>query len=149
MDISVWGVYRTILISPTWQNIWNGATALLVAKIELKDLSISEPFEELLSWNSESKLITPKYITDTYFGTIVAIFHFLFSVFSVCNVFSNPWAGPKAGCATCFPWIHYNCSRGIQVARLAFGACSGVRKNITHKKQTEKQKLKMATMAQK
>jgi len=27
--------------------------------------------------------------------------------------------------------------------------CSGVRKNITYKKQTEKQKLKMATMAPK
>ena len=42
-------------------------------KLELKDLSISELFEELLSWNSESKLIIPKYITGTYFGDIVAI----------------------------------------------------------------------------
>ena len=45
-------------------------------KWELKDLSISESFEELLSWNSESKLIIPKYITSTYFGAIVAIFNF-------------------------------------------------------------------------
>ena len=22
MDISIWGVYRNVLISPTWQNIW-------------------------------------------------------------------------------------------------------------------------------
>ena len=31
----------------------------------------------------------------------------------------------------------------------ALGDRSGVRKNITHRKQTEKQKLKMATMAPK
>ena len=43
-------------------------------KLELKDLSISELFEELLSWNLESKLIILKYITSTYFGAIVAIF---------------------------------------------------------------------------
>jgi len=35
------------------------------------------------------------------------------------------------------------------VAGPAFGAHSGVRKVITHRKQTEKQKLKMATMAPK
>ena len=34
-----------------------------------------------------------------------------------------------------------------QVAGLAFGVCSGVRKNITDRKQTEKQRLKIATMA--
>ena len=45
-------------------------------KLELKDLSISEPFEELLSWNLESKRITPKYITGTYFGAVTAIFDF-------------------------------------------------------------------------
>ena len=43
-------------------------------KFDLNDLSISELFEELLSLNSESKLITPKYITSTYFGAIVAMF---------------------------------------------------------------------------
>ena len=42
-------------------------------KLELNDLFISELFEDLLSLNSESKLITPKYTTDTYFGAIVAI----------------------------------------------------------------------------
>ena len=44
----------------------NGATAFLVAwwhKLEQKKLSISQLFEEVMSWNSESKLITPKYIT--------------------------------------------------------------------------------------
>ena len=56
----------------------NSGTAFLVAKFDLKDLSISESFEELLSWNSKSKLITPKYITGTYFGVIVAIFNFFF-----------------------------------------------------------------------
>ena len=45
-------------------------------KLELNDLSISEFFEDLLSWNSESKLITPKFITGTYFGAIVAILNF-------------------------------------------------------------------------
>ena len=49
-------------------------------KLELKDLSISELFEEPLSWNLESKLITPKYITGTYFGAIV----FLFFQFDFC-----------------------------------------------------------------
>ena len=51
--------------------------------MELKDLSIFELFEELLSWNLESKLITPKYITDTYFSAIAAILEF-------CDI----WAGP-------------------------------------------------------
>ena len=50
-------------------------------KLELNDLSISELFDDLLSWNLESKLITPKYITGTYFGGIMAIFNFCFSVF--------------------------------------------------------------------
>ena len=45
----------------------------LVAKKELKDLSMSESFKELLSWNSESKLFTPKFSTGNYFGDIVAI----------------------------------------------------------------------------
>ena len=43
---------------------------------ELKDLSISELFEELLSLNSESKMIIPKYVTGTYFGVIVGILIF-------------------------------------------------------------------------
>ena len=49
---------------------------LKVAKIDLKDVSLSESFEELLSWNLEYKLITPKYIASTYFGAIVAISNF-------------------------------------------------------------------------
>ena len=44
--------------------------------MELKYLSISELFEELQSWNSESKLITLKSITGTYFGAIVAMLNF-------------------------------------------------------------------------
>ena len=34
---------------------------------------IYQPFEQLESLYLESKLITPKYLTDTYFGDIVAI----------------------------------------------------------------------------
>ena len=70
-------------IEPYWsaQDDWifeNGATAFLVTKIGPKWIPISELFEDLLSWNLESKLITPKYITGTYFGAIVAIFNFFF-----------------------------------------------------------------------
>ena len=54
--------YLKIVLLPSWRQ-----------KLELKDISISELFEELLCWNSESKLITPKYITGTYFVDIVAI----------------------------------------------------------------------------
>jgi len=42
-------------------------------KLELKVLSIYELFEDLLSWKSESKLITPKYFTSPYLGNKVAI----------------------------------------------------------------------------
>ena len=53
-------------------------------KLELNDLSISDLFEDLLSWNSESKLITPKNITGTYYGAIMAIlilvFQFVFCI---------------------------------------------------------------------
>ena len=51
----------------------------------------------------ESKLITPKYITGTYFGAIVAIFN---SIFTVCflgvMLFLTPERAPKAGPATCW-----------------------------------------------
>ena len=47
-------------------------------KLELNDLSISELFDDLLSWNSESKLITSKNITGTYLGAIMEIFNFSF-----------------------------------------------------------------------
>ena len=72
-----------VSIEPYWsaQNdriFESGTTAFLVAKIGTKDLSISESFEELPSWNLESKLITPKYITRTYFGAIVAILNFCY-----------------------------------------------------------------------
>ena len=49
-------------------------------KLDLNEFPISELFEELLSWNLESKLIAPKYITTTYFGAIVGILNFVFSV---------------------------------------------------------------------
>ena len=72
-------------------------------KLELNDLSISELFEDLLSWNLESKLITPKYITGTYFAAIMAIFNFSFSVCFLCVMFFlSPERTPKAGPATCF-----------------------------------------------
>ena len=45
-------------------------------KFNQKELSIFELFEELLSWNSKSKLIILKYITGIYFGAIVAISNF-------------------------------------------------------------------------
>jgi len=54
--------YLKLALLPSW---WQ--------KLELKDLSKSELFEELLSWNLEYKLITPNYITGTYFGYILAI----------------------------------------------------------------------------
>ena len=45
-----------------------------------------------------SKLITPKYITSTYFGTVVAIFDFSFSVcFLYVIFFLTPEWSPKAG----------------------------------------------------
>ena len=91
-----------VSIEPYWsaQYDWifeNGATAFLVAKIWTKIISISELFEELLSLNLESKLITPKYITGTYFGAIVAIFNFCFSVcFLYVMFFLTPEWAPKA-----------------------------------------------------
>ena len=94
MDISLWGVYRTILISPTWLNNWKWCHWW--QKLELTDLFISELFEDLLSWNSVSKLITPRYITCAYFGAIVAIFNFIFSVCLLYVMFFNSWAGPQS-----------------------------------------------------
>lgn len=41
-------------------------------KIEPKDLSISQPFEELESLNSESNQAASKYITGTHFGAMAA-----------------------------------------------------------------------------
>ena len=71
-------------------------------KLDLNELSISELFEDLLSWNLESKLITPKNITGTYFGAIMAIFNFSFSVYFLYVIyFLTPEGAPKAGPATC------------------------------------------------
>ena len=39
--------------------------------------------------NLESKLITPKYITSTYFGAIAAIFNSIFQYVSMSNVIFN------------------------------------------------------------
>ena len=44
--------------------------------MELKDFSTSQPFEDLESWNIEYEQITPKYITDTYFGEMTTILEF-------------------------------------------------------------------------
>ena len=84
-------------------------------KLDLNEFPISELFEDPLSWNPESKLITPKYITGTHSSAIVAIFNFCFLVrFPCANVRkkylhteNNPknknWAGPqKSTHATCF-----------------------------------------------
>merc|ERR1712239_94255 len=72
-------------------------------KLDLNEFPISELFEDLLSSNLESKLITPKYITGTYFGAIVAIFN---SIFTVCflgvMLFLTPERAPKASPATCW-----------------------------------------------
>ena len=70
-----------VSIEPYWsaQYDWifeNNATAFLVQKLELNGWTISELLEDLLSLNLEYKLITPKYITGTYFGAIVAILNF-------------------------------------------------------------------------
>ena len=76
-------------------------------KLDLDELSISEMFEDLLSWNLESKLITPKNITGTYFGAIMAIFNFSFSVYFLYVIFFLTLEGaPKAGPATCFYYFH-------------------------------------------
>ena len=58
--------YLKVVPLPSW---WQ--------KLELKYLSISELFEELRSWNSESKLITPKYMIGIYFGAMAAILDFV------------------------------------------------------------------------
>ena len=46
--------------------------------MELKDISISQPFEELDSWNLESNQVASKYITGTHFGAIVAFLDFFY-----------------------------------------------------------------------
>ena len=61
---SMTGYLKVVPLPSRWQ------------KLKLKDLSISEQFEELLSRNLEFELITPEYITGTYFGAIVAILNF-------------------------------------------------------------------------
>ena len=105
-------------------------------KLELKDLSIIELFKELLSWNSESKLITPKYITGTYFGAIVAIFNFNFAVcFLGVMLFLTPERAPKAGLVTwifLFLWNHllllilYNSNRASSVRSNTDTYCKGL-----------------------
>ena len=58
------GYLKLAPVAPSWQ------------KVKLKDISISQSFEELQSLNSESKLITPKYLTCTYLSYMVAILDF-------------------------------------------------------------------------
>ena len=69
-------------------------------KLELKDLSIYEPFKEVLSWNSESKVITPKYITGSSVCAIVSIFNLCFSVcFRYVMFFlTQDWASKAGPC---------------------------------------------------
>ena len=123
-------------------------------KLDLNELSISELFEDLLSWNLESKLITPKHITGTYFGAIMAIFNFSFSVYFLYVIFFLTLErAPKASPATCFQLFISNFAADIlylsrdfyvyktiyrkgkkQVAGPALGARSGVRKKIIYRK---------------
>ena len=98
-----WILVFEVFIEPYWsaqhERIFeNGATASWWYKLKLKDISIYESFEELLSWNLESKLITPKYITSIYFGAIVTIFNFcfFFSYFLCVMFFLTPEKTSKA-----------------------------------------------------
>jgi len=87
--------YLKIVPLPSW---WQ--------KFDLNELSISELFEDLVSWNLECKLITPKYITDTYFDAIMVIFNFIFLVCFVYVIFFlTPERAPKAGPSTCFVYF--------------------------------------------
>ena len=89
--------YLKIVPLPSW---WQ--------KLDLNELSISQLFEDLLSWNLESKLIAPKNITSTYFGAIMAIFNFSFLVYFLYVIFSlTPEWAPKAGSATCYIKCHF------------------------------------------
>ena len=83
MITSRWVLGFEVSIEPYWSAqhdriFESGATAFLVAKIWTINSSISESFEELLSWNSKLKLITHKCISGTYFGAIVAILNFCY-----------------------------------------------------------------------
>ena len=70
----------------------------------------------------ESKLITPKYITGTYFGAIVAIFNSIFSVCFLCvMLFLTPERAPKAGPATCFVfWKEIHLEKKYQLYSFLF-----------------------------
>ena len=46
--------------------------------MEPKDLSVSQPIEELESWNSESNQVASKYITGTHFGAMAAFLDFFY-----------------------------------------------------------------------
>ena len=96
--------YLKVALLPYW---WQ--------KLELKDFSISELFEEVLSLNSESKLIIPKYITSTYFGAIGAIFNFCFAVcFLFVMFFLTPEQALKAGpCHLFFTYQNCRCCDGV------------------------------------
>ena len=84
--------YLKVAPLPSWWQKW-----------ELKDLLIYEPVEKLLGFNSESQLITPKYITGTHFGTIMVILNYCFLVFFLCLMcFLTPERAPEAGPATCY-----------------------------------------------
>jgi len=89
-----WSVQRERIIE-------NGATAFLVAKIGHKwIIHVSELFENLPSWNLESKLVSPKNITDPYLGAIIIIFNFSFSVYFLYVIFFlTPEQAPKGPAA--------------------------------------------------
>ena len=83
-------IFEIIVPLPSW---WQ--------KLELNNSSLFELFEELLSWNLDSKMITPKYITCTYFGDIVVIFNFFWVWFLYIIFFLTPEWAQKQGPATC------------------------------------------------
>ena len=60
-------------------------------------MSISQPFEELQSWNSELKLITPISITGSHFGTMAAILDFFFLDFFLGGEEGEGAEGPQQG----------------------------------------------------
>ena len=90
-------------------------------QLDLNELSISELFEDLLSWNFESKLITPKNITGTYFGVIMAIFDFSFSVFFLYVMFFlTPERAPKAGPVNCYLYASNHCIAIIKLFYMVY-----------------------------
>ena len=63
--LNMTGYLKVVPMPPLWQKWYWRINPYL------------NPFKELQSWNLKSKIITPKYIASTYFGTMAAIMDFL------------------------------------------------------------------------